>query len=327
MGVSHCGAHLMEPVVVLGRERVLEEIELELLAILDELDGLAGLIALVHVVHQLDFEAKILAAGGEDIEHAAQGGAAVEHRTFMQPPGGGCPSGPSTARRFRRRSAAATAAASAGAHTNVFIAARHGLTHVFDHVFGLGASGIGEHLRGFAALAAPQIVDRHSSLPALDVPQRLIHAADGVVEHRAVAPVGAVVAHLPRVLDTVGRFADEQRLQVSFDRQVDEVSALRESGAAVAEQAVLIGHDFDDAQASPGRLRGNHAHVFDPGRGHAPYGSCRFLLRQQLAAARESGRRAPGDHPQNTASVHNVSPIPGVPQAAGTVADLRNRET
>ena len=85
------GAYLTEPVVVLGRERVLQEIELELLAILDELDRLARLVALVHVVHEFDFEAKLFTAGGEDIEHAAQRGTALEHRTFMQAARGSCP--------------------------------------------------------------------------------------------------------------------------------------------------------------------------------------------------------------------------------------------
>ena len=41
---------------------------------------------------------------------------------------------------------------------------------------------------------------------ALDVPQRHVDAADGVVQHRAVAPVGVDVHHVPQVFD-VGRVA------------------------------------------------------------------------------------------------------------------------
>ena len=87
-----------------------------------------------------------------------------------------------------------------------------------------------------------------SGLAALDVPQRLVDAADGVVQHRAVAPVGAVVHRLPDVVDAVGGLADQERLQILLDGRHDQVGALREGAAAVAVQAVLIGDDLDDDQ-------------------------------------------------------------------------------
>jgi hypothetical protein len=37
----------------------------------------------MHIVHELDFEAEVFAAGRENIEHAAQGGSALEDCTFM----------------------------------------------------------------------------------------------------------------------------------------------------------------------------------------------------------------------------------------------------
>ena len=49
---------------------------------------------------------------------------------------------------------------------------------------------------------------------ALDVPQRDVHAAHRVEQHRAVAPVRAHVARLPDVLDLVDVAADEERLEV-----------------------------------------------------------------------------------------------------------------
>ena len=49
-----------------------------------------------------------------------------------------------------------------------------------------------EHASTFGSLAAfsaDELVDGHVGLPALDVPERLIDAADGVVQRRTVAPV------------------------------------------------------------------------------------------------------------------------------------------
>ena len=120
-----------------------------------------------------------------------------------------------------------------------------------------------------AAFAADQLVDGHVGLPALDVPERLVDAADGVVQRRAVAPVGAVVARLPDVLDAVHRLADEERLEVALDRRVDQVGALREGAAAVAVEAVLVGHDFDDGEPQARGGGGDHLNVFDLGNGKA----------------------------------------------------------
>lgn len=52
--------------------------------------------------------------------------------------------------------------------------------HVAGHVHG----------RRFPGFAAEELVQRHARHLALDIPQRLIHAAEGVVENWTVAPVG-----------------------------------------------------------------------------------------------------------------------------------------
>jgi len=65
------------------------------------------------------------------------------------------------------------------------------------------------------------------------------------------------------------RIADEKRFQILFHAQVDQLGALREGGAAVSVEAVLIGRDLDHAQTRAGGLGGDH--VFDFGRGHPPY--------------------------------------------------------
>jgi hypothetical protein len=56
------------------------------------------------------------------------------------------------------------------------------------------------------AFAAQKIVDRHIGDFTFDIPKRLIHSTDGVVQHRAVAPVGIDIHHVPQVFD-VGRIA------------------------------------------------------------------------------------------------------------------------
>ena len=76
-----------------------------------------------------------------------------------------------------------------------------------------------DHVHGgrLSRLAAEQVVDRHPRHLALDVPQGLVDAADGVVEDGAVAPVGGHVAGLPYVLDFGRVLADEAGFQVIVD--------------------------------------------------------------------------------------------------------------
>ena len=71
--------------------------------------------------------------------------------------------------------------------------------------------------RRLAALAAQQLVDRHVGQLALDIPQGLVDAGDGVVEHRAVAPVALHHAHLEQLFDARDIFAEHERLEVALD--------------------------------------------------------------------------------------------------------------
>jgi len=111
---------------------------------------------------------------------------------------------------------------------------------------------VGVDIGSLAAFAADEIVDRHVGHAAFDIPEGLIDAADGVVEHRAVFPVRAVVAGLPDVFDLIDGVVFEEGLQVAIDGGLDEVGALGEGGTAVAVEAVLIGGDFDDVEADAG---------------------------------------------------------------------------
>ena len=123
------------------------------------------------------------------------------------------------------------------------------------HCWIIGALRVGVSIGRLAAFPADQIVDRHVGHAAFDVPERLVHAADGVVQNGAVFPVRAVVAHLPGVFDLVDRMVQQERLEVAFDGGLDQVRALGEGGAAIAVEAVLIGQNFDHGQADAGRAR------------------------------------------------------------------------
>jgi hypothetical protein len=129
-------------------------------------------------------------------------------------------------------------------HAHIAKSLRHQLPCVVNNPFELRATGVRVGIGGFAALAAGQLVDGDAGLAALDVPQRLVDAADGIVQYRAVFPVRAVVAGLPDVFDAIGGFADEERLEISLHCGLHQVGALREGGTAVAVKAVLVGGDL-----------------------------------------------------------------------------------
>src|ERR1035438_8101409 len=110
------------------------------------------------------------------------------------------------------------------------------------------ARRVGIAIHGFPLFSSGQLVDGHAGLAAFDVPQSLVHAADGVIQDRTVAPVGAVVHGLPKVVDAIRRFADEKRAEVFFDGGIYQFRALREGAAPITVKAVLIGDDLDDGQ-------------------------------------------------------------------------------
>ena len=63
---------------------------------------------------------------------------------------------------------------------------------------------------------------------ALDVPQGHVDAGDGVVQHRAVAPVAVDHRHLKGLFDPRDVAADDERLEVMLDGRVYRVEALGE---------------------------------------------------------------------------------------------------
>src|ERR1035438_215769 len=222
----------------------------------------------MHVVQQLDFVAQFPAADVKEFEGAAGVHGGLEYRLVVQRLHGG----------HTVRTAVAGHAGNADLHADVAESLRHEAARGLHYVGEIGAAGVGVTVDGLAAFSARKLVHRHAGLPALDVPERLVHAADGVVQHRAVLPVGAVVTGLPDVFDAVGVLAHQERLQVAFHRRLHQVGALREGGAAVAVETVLVGSDLHHGEPHAFGLALDHADVFDLRDWHGPAGASRFLL-------------------------------------------------
>ena len=73
----------------------------------------------------------------------------------------------------------------------------------------------------------------------------------------------------------------QERLEVLLDRRLHQVGALREGGAAVAVEAVLVGGDLDHGEAHALRLALDHADVFDLRGGHAARGAGLLVLQRR----------------------------------------------
>ncbi|SPF49850.1 hypothetical protein SBA4_4210005 [Candidatus Sulfopaludibacter sp. SbA4] len=290
---------LAEVGVVLGRERILEEEHVELLRVLAHLHGLVGGDALVHVVQQLHLVAQFLPADFEQLDRAANVSRRLEYRLVMQ--------------RFHRCRAPPPAAVAGHARdADLYADVAESLGHVAlgagYRVLVVGAFGVAVAGGGFAAFATGELIDGHAGLPALDVPQSLVDAAQRIVEHRAVLPVRAVVAGLPDVLDAVGGLAHQEGLQISLHRGLHQVGTLGEGGAAVAVEAVLVGRDLDHREAHARGLALDHADVPDFGHGHGAGGFGGLFLGFLFAGAGQAQKAGSPDGLQeiSTSHMHNV---------------------
>ena len=180
--------------------------------------------------------------------------------------------------------------------------------HFLDRL-GSRAGSVAVNVGAVARLAAQQRIDRHVGAFALDVPQRLIDPAHGVVQHGAVPPVRADVHRLPDVLDMVGVFTLEKRAQELVHRGDHGPRALGEGGAAVAVQARLAGLNLDDDRAGQAGRRGqNRFHVGDFQLGQAAAG-LRLLRDGAGAGCGQSGKPGAGDPFECVASIHRCASL------------------
>ena len=113
------------------------------------------------------------------------------------------------------------------------------------------ATGMSVAIHRKAAFAAEQLVHRHAGALALDVPERLIESAQGVVQHRPVAPVALHQVHLKKLFAARDIFTKHKRLDVLFDGSIGGAEALGKGGAAQPIQARLGGQHLDDDKAGP----------------------------------------------------------------------------
>ena len=91
------------------------------------------------------------------------------------------------------------------------------------------------HRYALAHLAAEKVINRHVCHFALDVPERHVHAGDGVVDDGAGAPVGVLVHELPELADAADIAPDQQRLEIGLDQVLHRKMAIGEGCTAQAE--------------------------------------------------------------------------------------------
>ena len=251
-------AHAAEPLVVLGRQGVFEEEQVEGFELLREDDGVGGREPLVGVVEQFHLAAHGRAQVLEHPDRAAHVAPRIEIVAGF--------------RALGRRDPRLPAPVSADLAAHVPVVLGHVPQDVLRHFLGRCAVGVDVRVRRLPALSAEELVHGHARPFPLDVPQRHVHAGDRVVQDRAVAPVAVHHGRLPQVLDIVRVLADEEGFQVVFDGGVDGPEPLGECGAAQAVEAGFGGQELDDDQARTGRLGQDGPDVGD-GHGHGCFPS------------------------------------------------------
>ena len=176
--------------------------------------------------------------------------------------------------------------------------------HVFDFLEGR-ARGVRVAVGRHARFAAEQLVDGHVGALALDVPQRLVDAAHGVVKHRPVAPVRADVHRLPDVFDVIGVFTQQERSEEVVHRRDDSLGALVERGAPQPVKPRLARIHLHHHQAD---ARRGHQHGLDAGDLERRQPALRLRL---LRARRERQCAVPHQCSkiQRSAPGHGLHPI------------------
>ena len=270
------------------------------LHVLAEADRLGRGQALVDVVEELDLVTELLPGRLEEPERAPRVGRRLED--------GGCVEGGD--RGLASARAVAGHPGNAHLHAHVSEAAGHVRPGVVEHLGDLRPARVGVAVHRLAGLAAEELVDGHPGLSPLDVPQRHVDAADRVVEDGAVSPVRARVEGLPGVLDPVRGLADEERLEVAVHRGRDEIGPLREGGAAVAVQAVLVRRDLHHDEPQPCRRGGDRAHVGDLRRRKASQRLLRPRVRRGRSRPQKPRGRAARRQPERLTPSHASLPRP-----------------
>ena len=109
--------------------------------------------------------------------------------------------------------------------------------------------------------ALRQIVNRHTGHLALDVPQSHINAGHRIVGDRAVAPIGVVHHHFPKVFNVGDIAANEQGLEILIDKIRYQLMSVSEGSAAETVETRFAGFNLDDDQVDSFRRGADGTHV------------------------------------------------------------------
>src|ERR1051325_636249 len=164
---------------------------------------------------------------------------------------------------------------------------------------------------GEAAFPSQELINRKTGALTLDIPERHIDAAQGIVQHWSVAPVRTRVSCLPNVLNIIRIAAATKRVKILFDRGFDCEGPLLKRSASQSVEAgfarlYLNYHEPDSLGCSQDRA---HACNFKRGCPFAGFG--RHVRRvgvdsesrgQTHSAAAEGG--ACGELLQKRSSIH-----------------------
>ena len=252
-GGAGLAAHHLEPLDLLGSERILVEEQTVLLQLLSQMDRVDGIEMLVHIVAEIDAKAEAVAHIIEQLGHAQLIAQRIVISAFAR-----------AVRTLGGQSLLISVSAVAAVlHADDLNAILHESLHAVADLFQSAAVRMAVNARSLAHLAAQQVINRHVGHLALDVPQRLIHAGDRVVEHGAVAPVSADHAHLPDVLNAGNILAHQQGLHVVGHRVGHGDPALGIGCAADAVKTRLRSDNLDDDQRNSLRRGADRVNVFD----------------------------------------------------------------
>lgn len=239
---------------IFRRKRIFNKKRAVLFERSEQIDGIRGGESFVHVVEEFDLFAADFANGFKDFPDGLHVHVGVHVVVFA-----------ASEARVLEIGCFGDAGGAVSPHldTHMAVSGSDKLLDIFDHIADVVSAGMGVAVHSEAAFATEELIDRHASAFAFDVPERLVEAAEGIIEHGAVAPVGTDVSSLPDILDIVGIFAYAKVVEVFVDRSHNAVSALAEGRAADAIEAGFGGFDFDDNQFDS-TLRGS-GNGFDMG--------------------------------------------------------------
>jgi len=124
------------------------------------------------------------------------------------------------------------------------------------------AAQVGIHTDPVADLAAEESIDGNAKRLAEDIPARLFQAADCAHANHTHTEKRMAVKLLVDVLDITGILPDEHRGEI-FDRTNDGAGLPLKRGFAPAEQARLVGDDFDEDPIPHLRVDDHRSYVRD----------------------------------------------------------------